>query len=222
MIVTISRQLGSEGDAIAARVAAALALELIDRAYVRVAAREAGVPDALLQRLLYEGQRSMAGEILATLGEPRMQQRVSAPSGSPLLNVFAPMLPPAAMSLEEAARAVGLIIKHVATREHVLVLGQAGAVLLQGYPRACHVQLVAPLEERYRRIARRENISLAAARRKVRTSDDARATFLARYYDARWQDPLLYHLVINTGQISMEGAVSLIVHGAQVCAGAGE
>lgn len=217
MIVTISRQLGSEGDAIAARVAVALALELIDRASIRMAAREAGVPDILLQRLMYEGQRSVAGEILASLGEPRVLDRISAPSASPLLNVFAPMLPPATMSLEEAEQALGLIIKHVATRDKVLVLGQAGAVLLHGYPRACHVQIIAPLELRAKRIARRENISLPRARRQARVSDDARSTFLARFYDVRWQDPLLYHLVINTGQTSIEGAVSLIVHAAQVC-----
>jgi cytidylate kinase len=218
MIVTISRQMGSEGDAIAARVSAALNLELVDRAYVRVAAREAGVAEALLQRLMYEGQRSVAAEILESLGAPRTQSHVSAQSASPLLNVFAPMLPPVAMTLEEAARGVGLVIKHVASRGNLLVLGQAGQVLLHGYPGACHVQVIAPLAVRSERIARRENVALTIARRRIRASDDARATYLARYYDVRWQDPLLYHLVINTGRTSIEGAVSLIAHAAQVCA----
>lgn len=218
MIVTISRQMGSEGDLVAARVAAALDLELIDRAYVRVAAREAGVPEALLQRLLYEGQRSVASEILESLSTPRVSERGSLSPSSPLANVFAPMLPPAAMSLEEAAQAVGLVIKHVASRGNVMVLGQAGQVLLRGYAGSCHVLIVAPPEVRAERVARLENISLSTARRKLRGADDVRATYLARYYNARWLDPLLYHLIINTGQTSIEGAVSLIVHAAQVCA----
>ena len=217
-VVTISRQLGSGGDEIARRVVAELDLDFVDRAYVRVAAREAGIAEALLQRLLYEGQVSVASEILDTLGAPRTQKEVSAQSVSPLLNVFAPMLPPAAMTLEEAAHTIGQVIRQVASRDNVLVLGQAGQVLLKDCPGACHVQLISPLELRIERVARRERMSAAAARRKVRASDDARATFLARYYGVRWQDPLLYHLVINTGLTSIEDAVSLITHAARSCA----
>lgn len=218
MIVTISRQMGSEGDLVAARVATELGLLLVDRAYVREAARIAGVPDELLKRLTYEGQRGMAAEIMDTLGAQRTPDRVSAPSASPLLNVFAPMFAPASMSLEDAAQAVGLVIKHVAERSPVLILGQAGQVLLRDWPEACHVQIVAPLDLRVARVSQREKITASQARRRVRTIDDARATYLARYFDARWQNPLLYHLVINTGQTPPDAAISLIVHAARLCA----
>jgi CMP/dCMP kinase len=218
MIITISRQLGSQGDEIATRIVAGLDLEFVDRVYVRGAAREAGIAEALLQRLLYEGQPSVAADILNSLGAPRTQKEVSAQSVSPLLNVFAPMLPPTAMTLEEAAHTIGDVIRQVAARDNVLVLGQAGQVLLKDHLRACHVQLIAPLDVRVERVARRDRVSAAVARRRVRASDDARATFLARYYGVRWQDPLLYHLVINTGLTSVEDAVSLITHAARTCA----
>ncbi len=218
MIITLSRQLGSEGDVIAARVAAALGLTLIDRERVYERALAAGVPAELLQRLMYERQRSLAAEIMDTLSGPVAQREPPAPPSSPLLSVFAPLLPPAAMSLDEAARTVGLVIKDLASQGDVLVLGQGGQCWLRGYPGACHVQIVAPLELRIARVAAREHLSLAAARRRVRVSDQARAEYLLRFHDARWLDPLLYHLVINTGQTTVEAAVSLIVHAAHAVA----
>lgn len=217
MIITISRQLGSEGDRIAARVAIELGLQLVDRVAVGKAAETAGMPAALLQRLMYEGQRHMASEIMESFGAARVPDRVSAPSASPLLNVFAPMLPPATMSLEEAAKVVGRIIQQIASQDNVLVLGQGGQMLLREVSHACHVQIVAPFDIRAARVVERDKVTLNTARRRIRVSDDARATYLARYYDVRWQDPLLYHLVINTGFTPVEDAVSLIVHAARAC-----
>lgn len=217
MIVTLSRQLGSEGDAIAARVVSALGLTLIDREAVHQAALAARVPAELLRKLMYEGQRSLASELMDSWGNlSDGAPRTTAPASNPLLGIFAPMLPPAAVSLEEAAQAVGLVIKDLANRGNVLVLGQGGQMWLRGYAGTCHVQVVAPLEVRIARVAEREKITLAAARRQVRGSDRARSEYLARYHNARWQDPLLYHLMINTGQTPVSAAVSLIVHATQV------
>ena len=218
MIITLSRQLGSEGDLIAARVVAALGLTLIDRERVWERALAAGVPAELLQRLMYEGQRSLAAEIMDTFSGPAVRREPPAASSNPLLSVFAPLLPPADMSLDEAARTVGLVIKDLASQDNVLVLGQGGQCWLRGYPGACHVQVVAPLDIRVARVAAREHLSLAAARRRVRISDQARAEYLLRFHDVRWLDPLLYHLVINTGQTTVEAAVSLIVHAAHAVA----
>jgi cytidylate kinase len=138
---------------------------------------------------------------------------------SPLLGVFAPMLPPAAVSEEEAVRLVGLVVKEIASHGNVLILGQGAQVWLGGYAGTCHVQVVAPLELRIKRVAERDGLSGAVARRRVLSSDRARSDYLARYYNAHWLDPLLYHLVINTGCTPVEAAVSLIAHAAQAIGG---
>ena len=221
MIITLSRQLGSNGDVIAARVSAALGLTLVDREHVYRAALTAGVPANLLEKLMYEGQRSLAAEIMDSLGG-RPGETTTAPKQAPppLLGVFAPMLPPAAVSEEEAVRLVGLVVKEIASHGNVLILGQGAQVWLRGYAGACHIQIVAPLELRSQRLAARLELSISAARRQVRSSDHARSDYLARYHNANWLDPLLYHLVINSGPTSVEAAVSLIVHAAQAIGGA--
>jgi cytidylate kinase len=218
VIVTLSRQLGSGGDAIAVRVAAELGLEFVDRDFVHTAALAAGIDDDLLHRLLYEGQRTVASEILESLGTPRSSAATTVSASSPLLGVYAPMASPSVTNQDEAARAVDQVIKKIAARDNVLILGQGGRALLQGERHVCHVLVLAPLEVRVARVAEREGLTLAEARRKVRRSDAARSEYLARYHDSRWIDPLLYHLVVNTGVTPLEGAASLIVEAAKIMA----
>lgn len=218
MIVTISRQMGSGGDELAVEVAARLGLQLVDRDVVHAAALAAGVPADLLKRLLYEGHRSLATEVMDSLGTPPPPGTASQAGVSPLLGVFAPMLPLAAVTLEDAARAVGQVIQGLASLDNVLVVGQGGQRWLVGRPGACHIQVVAPLDDRVRWVAQSSKISLTAARRQVRACDQARADYLARFHGVSWLDPLLYHLVINTGQVTADIAAALIVQAARAIA----
>jgi cytidylate kinase len=50
-----------------------------------------------------------------------------------------------------------------------------------------------------------------AAQSRVRASDRARFDYLRRYHDADWLDPTLYHLVLNTGRMSIAAAADLII-----------
>ncbi len=211
MIITLSRQMGSLGDDIAARVAAELGLALADRELIREAALAAGVSADLLQRLMYEEPRSLAAEVIEGLGSVSTRFPSGGISASnPLGAIFAPPLQPVSVGLEEGARAVGQVIRNVADRGNVLILGQGGQIFLRGRPATLHVQLVAPLEQRVARVAKRDAISDVAARHRVRASDSGRADYLARYHGANWLDPVLYHVVINTGMVSVEDAVSTI------------
>ncbi len=219
MIITLSRQMGAFGELIAARVAAATGLRLVDREYVYRAALAAGLPDRLLQQLMYERARSLAAEILESLGGSGPELGgVPLPSPNPLGGLIGPMLPPASLSLDEGVRTLGLVIKDIAAQGSVLLLGQAGQAWLRDYTGATHVQIVAPFEVRMSRIAAAQKVSTAEARRLVRASDSGRADSLSRYHGLTWSDPLLYHLVINTGATPVEVAVSLIVHAGQALA----
>jgi hypothetical protein len=212
MIVTISRQLGSQGALIAARVAAALGLPLVDRDYVSKAALAVGVPAGLLQKLMYEGQHSFAGQIMDSLGSepPELPDR-PVPAPGPLEGIFTPMLAPSSISLEDGVQTIGRVIVNIANRQDVLVLGQGGQLWLRDRKDACHVQVVAPYDLRVERVASGRNVSRATARRLLRISDQARSQYLARYHGVNWLDPLLYHCVINTGPTPVEVAVSMIV-----------
>ena len=67
MIVTVSRQFGSDGEAIARRAAEQLGLTVFDRERVRDAALGAGIKRNALDRLIDEGQRTVAGVLMTSL-----------------------------------------------------------------------------------------------------------------------------------------------------------
>lgn len=214
MILTVSRQLGSNGETIARSVAATLGLTVVDRDTIHASALQAGIPADLLQRLMYVGPRKVADDIIQPLGSVTPEVAVTA-AGNPLLGVYAPPVSMDAISLQDAAKAVGEIIKGIAARGNVMIIGQGGQALLQDQPKVCHVLFVAPLELRVANVAAWQNLSVREARRRVRSADESRSDYLARYHGVRWLDPLLYHLVINAGLVAPADAAELVVAAAQ-------
>lgn len=70
--------------------------------------------------------------------------------------------------------------------------------------------MIAPVQLRVERVARDQRISLDAARAQVEASDRARRSYLRRYYHARWDDPELYDVIINTAYLHPDAASSVI------------
>jgi cytidylate kinase len=82
-------------------------------------------------------------------------------------------------------------------------------------PGTLHVRLQGPAERRVERAARIEKVDLATARARLRDTDDARSLYVRHVYRARWDDPSLYHLVIDTTAFPLEAGVDLIVSAAR-------
>ena len=92
----------------------------------------------------------------------------------------------------------------------VVIVGRAGQIILKDQPRTLHVRVIAPTDVRIERVARGQRIPAAAAQAQIKASDHNRQTYLRRFYQVRWSDPSLYHLVINTAFISPDQAARLI------------
>ncbi len=78
-------------------------------------------------------------------------------------------------------------------------------------PGVLHVRVVAPLVERIRRTHHTLNITRVDAVRLIDQRDRAAAEYLKRFHGIAWDDPLLYHLVINTGRWTTIRAAQLVV-----------
>ncbi len=107
-------------------------------------------------------------------------------------------------------RAVRQVMEELVAEGGVVIVGRAGQVILRGHPDVLHVQVVAPAAVRAERLARRQNISIEAALAQVTASDRTRRNYLRRYYHARWDDPLLYDVVVNTERLTPAAATELI------------
>ena len=105
---------------------------------------------------------------------------------------------------------VQMVIKNLAAEGNVIIVGRAGQAILQKNPNVLHLRVVAPLETRIQRLVEAHVISPQAAKAQIEDSDHYRASYLQRFYSIRWDDPTLYHLVINTGQITLETSAEVV------------
>jgi cytidylate kinase len=227
-VITLSRQRGSQGEIVAAKVAQQLGLRLIDADTIHRAAQRAGVPEVALAELEHEGERSLADRVLKAMRAMPSLRSASAygmppDSGGdvaysdapglsiPFTGLFSTTVPPISASLESYVRMVGLVIRGLAREGDVLIVGRGGQCLLKDDPIALHVQVVAPLEDRIRAIMDRDGLDWRAAQSKVRASDRARADYVRRYHGIARLDATLYHLVVNTSRVSVDTAVELII-----------
>jgi cytidylate kinase len=71
------------------------------------------------------------------------------------------------------------------------------------------------MEVRIARLCQERDLSADAACACLEASDRARARYLRRRHGVRLDDPLLYHLVINTGLLEVSRSVDLIVQAVQ-------
>jgi cytidylate kinase len=101
-------------------------------------------------------------------------------------------------------------ILHLAEMGHVILIGRGGNVVTAKLPNVLHVRLVAPLEKRIEHAHEFYNMSKKAARDFILREDAGRRRYLSKYFNARIDDPLLYHLIINTGLVPFDDAARMI------------
>jgi cytidylate kinase len=201
-IVTISRQFGSGGSAIAALVAEGLGWRLLDNAIVDAIAKEMGV-SADTVRALDERQLPLIARLADTLalGAPEM---MSSAAGAAVLSPDERMIETARVVMEAAA-----------TQGPIVVVGRGAQVVLSQHTDAIHVFCYAPREALARRIATRESLSQAEAERRVDEVNHQRGATVRRHYGRVWGAPENYHLCVNTEWLGVEGTAALIVGAAR-------
>lgn len=176
-VITISRQMGALGCAVAEEIAHCLSYRIVWREVINEAANRAGTPEVALATI----------DELDFLG-----------------------LRPS----EEARKAyhdkVREILKELAEEGNVVIIGRAGQVILRGVEDTLHVRIYAPLDLRVERILQRHDISPQVARTQVVASDQARTRYLKRFYKARWDDPELYDVMINTANLTIETSAQMV------------
>jgi cytidylate kinase len=92
----------------------------------------------------------------------------------------------------------------------VILIGRGGNLVTAKLPHVLHVRLVAPLEDRIERICRDDNKSPAESRKFCLEEEQARARYIKTYFNADINDPMGYHLVINTSLVGCENTAKLI------------
>jgi cytidylate kinase len=200
MLITISRQYGAGGSEVARRVAEALGWRLVDNELVeRVAVRAGLAPEDVAK---WEERASTFVERLARALVAATPEMAIPPEAGGLV----PQLGEA-----DLVRITESVVAEVAAEGRVVLVGRAAPAVLAQRIDALHVKLVAPKSDRVEAVAARLGLSPQQAAEAVDESDGTRARYHRQYYQRDWNDPVNYHLVLNTGTLGLAGATDLIV-----------
>ena len=219
-IITVARQIGSGGDRIAERAAEILGYEYVDR---RLIEEIASITDTSIEEV----------EKFDEKGEGRIRfflKRLLVPGVSPGGGALSSAAYFPEFGLEfpyvldrEATQAatyldrgtyhllIATIVQDCGQLGKAVVVGRASQVILASYPDAFHLKIVAPFEDRCGRLMQTKDMDLESVRKLVDQHDRWRELYLRNYHKEIWEDPLLYHLTINTGKMDEDKAVDLVV-----------
>lgn len=201
-VVTISRELASNGDEIVDALCSKLGYCRVDKDVLSDIAERAGVDvKSVLQK-----ERSVASS-------PKL---ISSQMTS--LYGRAPSAFQKERTLDDKTyvRIIQEAMERYARDGNAIIVGRGSQMVLRDWPNALHVLLFAPVEVRVQRLMQRRQWSELEARRHIEASDEQKRLYIRHiHHNANWKDLKHYHLVINTGRIAVATAVEIIVQGAQ-------
>ncbi len=196
--ITISRQYGSGGGEIAARLASALHWHLIDHEVVARVAQLLGVtPEEAEER--DEHVEGLVSRLVSSMALAYPTVSVDVPPA------VLPKLQ--GQAYQEALRRV---IVAAANEGGSVIVGRGGQSLLHARRDVLRVLVVAPLEPRIRYVAQRESLDEATARRRIEQKDRDRLRYVQEAFHCYALDPALYDLTVNTEILALDAAVDLI------------
>lgn len=219
-VITVARQLGSEGDRIGEKLAQALDYQFVDRKLVEEIAQITDTSVEDVEKLDEKGEGRVR-HFLKRLLVPEM-----GPGGFPLSS--AAYFPEFGLEFPYVAdRDVGqgatyldrgtyqllitTLVQDLGAIGKAVIVGRASQVILSDHADAFHVKVVAPFETRCERIQKIRQMDADDARKLVEQHDEWRKLYLRNNHGADWDDPLLYHLTINTGRVSSDEAAAMII-----------
>jgi cytidylate kinase len=182
-LVTIEREYGCGGGAIAAELADRLGWKIWDHLLTEEIARTANVDPSAVMRC--DERMDSRLHRLAKSFWRGSYERNSAALGSQVFDTDR------MMSLMQET------MNRIAQEGNAVVVGRGGPYFLRENPDAFHVFLYAPRAEKIRRTIA-DGHSRSEAEDLVDSIDRERVAYVKHYFNADWPTRSLYHLMLNT------------------------
>jgi cytidylate kinase len=194
-LLTVEREYGCGGGAIAAELAQRLGWKLWDQLLTEEIARLANVDCSAVQRC----DERMDSSIYRLA---KAFWRGSYERSSSLGNQ--------AFDADCMVSMMEKIAPRIAQEGNAVVVGRGAPFFLREQPNAFHVFLYAPRAEKIRRLLK-DGYAQSDAEELVDSVDGERIAFVKHYFDADWPTRSLYHVMVNTA-VGNEAVIETILH----------
>jgi cytidylate kinase len=202
MIVTISREFGAGGLAIATAVASALHYELVTDQYLAPVAAHLGT--------------SREDIDARAESDPPLSERILTDMSDGTADAFVQIAPVPAVDFDEAVhRAIERAMRARADEGDAVILGRMGSAVLAGMPALLRAFVHAGRAWRLQRVAAGFSLDAGRAAAEVDRVDAQRRRLASERYNIVWGDRRYYDVIVDASSLGVDAAAAAIVAAAK-------
>jgi cytidylate kinase len=190
--VTVSRETGCCGSAIAEQMARELGFDHFEHEIIQRIAESANISEAMVATVDEHWRSTMEDWIADWANQRRLW-----------LDDY----------LKHLVKTITAIGKH----GNAVIVGRGASFILGGDPQfnVWRIRLIAPLKLRAEQIAKIKNVPYVDALKYVSKSDNSRRTFIRKHFGAEIDNPANYDLTLNTENLTADDAAALLAASAR-------
>jgi cytidylate kinase len=196
-VITIARQFGAGGRTLGNRLAKTLNYRFLDDVVIQELARRINVTHEAVQDV-----ENIAGgffsKIISSMLSRSYMERMTGEDFGYIDEVI-------------YLKTLREVMVDLAAKDNIILLGRGGQYILEDHPNAFHVLLVADHQYRIAFMQKTYNLDIAKAESAVREGEKRRRQLYSLFKRSDYNDPLHYHMVLNTGRVTLEQTEQQIV-----------
>ncbi|MGB7920285.1 MAG: cytidylate kinase-like family protein [Desulfobacterales bacterium] len=196
-VITISRQFGAGGKTVGKMVADKLGYTFADDDIIQMVAEAANVSPHWVESIEKEAGGKLS-RIVSSMVSKRLVDRILKDERGYLDE---------RLYLDYLV----VIIAQIAEEGNVVILGRGSQYILGDHPDAHHVLLINNVENRVKFMMEHYDFSESRAAQVVNREDKRRLNLYRKIGKTDYDNPALYHLVLNMAKINMQTGVKLIL-----------
>jgi cytidylate kinase len=195
-VITISRQFGAGGKTLGKMVADEFGYTFADSEIIKSVAEMANVSTHFVETVEKEAGGKFSKFISKMVSKPLVERVLKDERGYIDEEIYLDYLV--------------LIIAQMGDDGNVVILGRGSQYILNDHPDAYHVLLIDEFDNRVQFMKKYYDLSKSRAAQVVRAEDKRRKNLYQKLGKTDYDNPFLYHLVLNMSKVSLEQALQLV------------
>lgn len=196
-VITISRQFGAGGITLGKMVAEKLGYTFVDNEIIQMVATDAKVSTTWVESLEKEAGGTLQRLITNLVSKSLVERILSGERGY--------------LDEEIYVDTLRKIITKLAEADNVVIIGRGGQYILKDDPKTIHLLLIGDLEHRVQFMENHYDLTNKQATQAVTLDDRRRVNLYRKFGKEDYDNPDLYHLVLNMSRVELNKARDLVV-----------
>jgi cytidylate kinase len=196
-VITISRQFGAGGKTIGQKVAKQLGYTFIDEDIIQIIAEKAKVSPGWVESVEKEAGGRLSRIVTKMVSRPLIDKVLKEEYGYIDEQIYIDYLV--------------VIIAQMAEEGNVVFLDRGSQYILNDLPDAVHILLINTFENRVKFMMNSYDLNQQRATQIVKSEEKRRTNLYRKIGKQDFDQPELYHLVINMARVDLDDAIQMIL-----------